>query len=792
MNSSLVCSDHPRRAPAIIAGHALALALILCPFQSFAGVLSGTVRDAQSKRPVSAARVLLFPDSLSRRTDALGAYRFDSLAPGSYTLDVRAEGYEPQTRAATYLAGEGTKTIDFSLTPRIVTLDKMVVRGTAFRKAPDMAASTKIMNFDEILREPGALVDIQRAVQNLPSVASGGDNVNEVVVRGGMPGENLLIMDNIEIPNPNHFANQGTGGGVVSLINPLLVQGLTFNAGAPPAQYGGKASSVIDVDLREGNTKLILGGLDMGMGGLGGHIEGPLWPDATFMFSAHRSYLDFIASFDPTAAIPRFWGMQGKLTQRLGAHTVYANGLYGRNSITIEQARDEGFDHDEVFSGGITYAGGLNWESWWGERFSTTVTASATGNTFDRATYSRSPADTGYFNASREEEQTVKVQGAWDLRDRDRFLGGAYVRRAAFDIRIREHPDTIVKDNGDTVRYAPAADRDEQGFQGGGYASYIMHAFDRLRLVPGVRADGFTYNNSATISPRLGAIFSLAPGLDLTGAGGIQYQQPAYADLAMNPRNRDLQPKRVLTAVAGIEHTLDARALKLVAEGFYKRYDNLALDSALLYGDRLDRSTMLVDTGIGHSYGLELFAQKKLTDRVFWTAAYAYSRSLLRDLRAGRAGQWYPSEYDFRHSLTLTAGYKLELLDRPWYARLHKRLWFRLLSPIMPIADRIELSAKWRYLGGRPYTKRQFSDRHDRWIAGHSLNSERYPAYHRLDVRYERRYGFGFLHLIYYFDIQNVYDRDNIWMYLYSDSQERTVAVTQLPFFPVGGIIIGF
>ena len=120
-----------------------------------------------------------------------------------------------------------------------------------------MASSTKIISADELMRSPGSLMDVQRVVQNLPSVASGGDQTDEIVVRGSTPGENLFIMDNIEIPNPNQFAEQGTGGGVISLVNPLLVKGLTFNAGAPPAQYGDKASSVLDVKLRDGNDAMV-------------------------------------------------------------------------------------------------------------------------------------------------------------------------------------------------------------------------------------------------------------------------------------------------------------------------------------------------------------------------------------------------------------------------------------------------------------------------------------------------------------------------------------------------------
>ncbi len=762
---------------------------------------------AQTGKPLADAEVEIRETGETQKSSDEGTFSFSSLKPSTYTLNVRLENFEPQARNNVYVGEADHKQVDFALLPRIVTLDKMVVRADAFGRAPDMAASTKIMNFDEILRAPGALVDIQRVVQNLPSVASGGDNVNEVIVRGGMPGENLLVMDGIEIPNPNHFANQNSGGGVVSLINPLLVKGLTFNAGAPPAQYGGKASSVIDVELRRGNDRIVLGGLDLGMSGAGGHIEGPLWPGATFMASGHRSYLDLMASFEPTVALPRFWGFQGKFTQQAGAHTITTNGIFGRNSITIEDARDIGMDFDVVASGGDVYVGGMSWNAWWSERLSTMTVLSATGNTYDRTLFSKGATpDTGFTNRSEEMEQTAKLSAALDIGDRDRLQTGIYFKRADFETDIWQKPDTlrihtpadivdsITEADGEPVIYRDSVDKRDQGYRYGGHVSYIAYLFDRLRVVPGIRFDAFTFNESFTVSPRLNALFPLTDNLDITGAFGVQHQQPEYVDLTKHPANKKLSPKRAVTGIIGAEYTFDDASTKLSVEGFYKRYDNLPVDSAFLYGTPLDQSSMLIDTGKGKAFGVELFAQKKLTDAFFWTLAYSFSRSFYRDMRKGHDDEWYPGDYDFMHGLTLTGGWKTELQSKPWYERLRKRWWFKALSPIMPIADRIEISGKWRYLGGRPYSQPYYSDRYGRWVTDRNddLNETRYDPYHRLDIRYERRYAFGLLHLIYYFDIQNVYDRSNIWTYLYSDKHQEKKAISQFPFFPVGGIIIGF
>ncbi len=295
-----------------------------------AGKITGTVRSAQTQKLLKGVSVKIEGTDLATKTDSTGVFLFDSIQSSSYNLGFSHEKYEPLIINDVFVSAEAEKRIEAELYPPLQVLDKVIVKGKAFRKPPEMSTSTKTMSFDEILRSPGALVDVQRAVQDLPSVSSGGDNTNEIVVRGGNPGENLLLMDNIEIPNPNHFANQGSGGGVVSLVNPLLVKDLVFCAGAPPALYGGKASSVLDVKLREGNDKMVLGGVDLGMAGAGIHAEGPLWKGATFMTSGTKSFLDLFADYADTTAVPEFWGLQSKVVQNAGNNKLYWNLLYGK------------------------------------------------------------------------------------------------------------------------------------------------------------------------------------------------------------------------------------------------------------------------------------------------------------------------------------------------------------------------------------------------------------------------------------------------------------------------------
>ena len=91
-------------------------------------------------------------------------------------------------------------------------------------------------------------------MQSLPSVVSGSDQYNEIIVRGGAPGENLFVMDHLEIPYPNHYPEQGKGGGPITMVDTEFIERIDFYAGAFPSRYGEKLSSVMDETLRSGGN----------------------------------------------------------------------------------------------------------------------------------------------------------------------------------------------------------------------------------------------------------------------------------------------------------------------------------------------------------------------------------------------------------------------------------------------------------------------------------------------------------------------------------------------------------
>jgi hypothetical protein len=155
-----------------------------------------------------------------------------------------------------------------------------------FTKIPDTPLSTLVQTNEEIRRLPGGLEDVARAIAILPGVAQVDGGRNDLIVRGGAPSENLFVIDNIEVPNINHFGTQGASGGPLSFINLDFVENTSFSTGGFGARYGDKLSSVLNITLRDGRKEGIGGKATVSASQFGLNLEGPLGKDANTLFSS--------------------------------------------------------------------------------------------------------------------------------------------------------------------------------------------------------------------------------------------------------------------------------------------------------------------------------------------------------------------------------------------------------------------------------------------------------------------------------------------------------------------------
>lgn len=785
----------------------LILSVLLITIYAYSDI-KGIVFDSFSKKPVSGCVVEITGTEMIKVTDENGEFFFEIQKSGSYNLIFRHDNYVLYKRNDVYISGRKIEQLQIELDPAIHSLQNITVSAKVVEKNSEMVNSTGTFLNSELMRAPGALADVQRIVQNLPGVVSGADNVNEVIVRGGMRNENLFLIDNIEVINPNHFADESSGGGVLSLLNPLLVQKLIFSAGAPPAAYGGKASSVIDVTLREGNDEQIFAGADLGVTGAGFHIEGPAWSGSNFIFSANKSYLDLVSKFEPGTAVPKYWAAQGKIKQSFKNSSLSLLSLYGDSYIKIENGKEtHGLSADVINSGSTNFLAGANWERKFGERINSVATVSFVDSKFNSSGYNTTSGKSHvFFNETGIKEYTLKLESELLLDEFIKIESGLYGKHSRIDMERENRDDTLfsynnelktpVKDaSGNYIHNLAHCSDDLETETAGGFLSSSLFFDSGVRLITGIRTGYFRYTRQAIVDPRIGVSYMLNDKLVFNSSFGIQNQFPDNSDLIMNSEDRILRAKRAMTGVLGMDYSPGIAGVNMVLETFYKHYNNLSLDYIYDFTDQqfnFLKGYRKTSEGEGKSYGIEFFSEKKLTDMVSFSLAYSHSRSYWR--YAGlRRSEWFRGDYDYRNALTFTGGYKYELMDKAWYDKLKRNLLVKILLPVFPLADRQEFSIRFSYRGGRPYTPYFYDTEYRRWSYHlDKLNSAQMAPYHRLDLRWERRYCYGLVKAIFYFEVQNLYNRKNIWTFLYDDQREMPAKVYQLPVFPSGGFIIGF
>ncbi|MGC9363606.1 MAG: carboxypeptidase-like regulatory domain-containing protein [Fidelibacterota bacterium] len=184
------------------------------------GGIRGVVIDSHTEQPLPGVNVYILDSGIGTATDAEGRFDLEKLAPGSYHVCFEMMGYKPQTKLNLPVSPDRYLELTIRLQQTVLEMQDIVVTPDFFKKAKDAVISDRSVDFTEIISDPGSSMDVQRMMQTLPSVVSGTDQYNEVIVRGGAPGENLFVLDHIEIPNPNHFGDQGSGGGPIGMLNP--------------------------------------------------------------------------------------------------------------------------------------------------------------------------------------------------------------------------------------------------------------------------------------------------------------------------------------------------------------------------------------------------------------------------------------------------------------------------------------------------------------------------------------------------------------------------------------------
>ena len=739
------------------------------------GSVRGQVLDAVTRQPLAGAAVVVLDRGLATVTGAEGRFTLMGVPAGLHRVQIVLIGYESAILHDVVVRPNRVTPLAVELDEAAPTVREVIeVTADYFSAEEEAAVSTVSFSFEEIRRAPGSAGDVSRMLQVLPSVGMATDQRNDLIVRGGSPGEHLTVVDNIEVPNINHFPTQGASGGVIGLLNTDLIADVSFSAGGFGVEHGDRLSSVMVVTQREGNRSELDGEISTSMAGAGLLLEGPLARGrGSWALSARRSYLDLIAgvvgAIGTGDAVPRYSDVQGMATFDLSTtHRLQALGLGGFDAIDL--SLDDRED-SVVVSRARQYVGGLNWRWLWsGNEYAETSIAHTRADYGVHVTEAAGDGTRVLFdNDSREQE--VVLRSNWRFRPRagTALAWGVTARRLFGDFDLFDGPDRTRVDTRDEeldVRVSLT------GHKAGAFASLEQSVGQRLTVTLGGRFDYFSLNARGDWSPRLGLSYDLNPRTTLTAVAGVYRQTLPVWLLVQHPDNRRLDNQRADHYVAGVRRRLTPSTL-LSVEAYRKDYRELPFDpddpTALVVDQFADFRTpapgRLVGGGRARSHGVESLFRKKLARDVYGLVSYAYAVSRYTD----GTGTERNRTFDHRHVASAIVGY-------------HPN-------------DRFEFSGRWRYAGGRPYSPFDpvLSTQAGAGIVRREgINAERHSAYHRLDLRFDHRRHYRSVTLVSFFSVLNVYNRDNVFHYYWDADDNRPGRATQWGFLPVGGFELEF
>lgn len=756
----------------------LLLLLLIAPTavfsqKSYDGIILGTIIDAETQSPVEDAVIEILNTGNKTTTDSTGNFFFQNLKYDSYQIKISGTGYDPLIKSDLIVYASKPLELIIKLNSKGIITDQIDVEANYFQKSSDVNISSLNLDFEEIRRAPGATEDISRMIQTIPGVSIGNDQRNDIIVRGGSPAENLILIDGIEIPNINHFGTDGSTSGAIGFINVKFIQETGILTGGFPTTFGDKLSSVIDISFREGSKKKFYSDINLSIAGFGGIFEGPLSEKGSYLFSVRRSYLELIKNSIRLTSVPNYWDFNLKADYEISPKDkITLIGLLGLDKIDFSEESAENNPYGNSQDDQKTFAAGINYKKLFKKGFIQTVLSDSYTDNYIVQIDGQS-ALIKFENKANNNEIILKSDLNYQLSSNLSLNTGVGGKYAGIKNYLFLKGDTNAAGFVfDTIN----ADSKFNAVKLFGHANLTSKFLkDRLVVNTGVRLDYFDYIRLKTyFSPRIGASYKITPLTSLNVAAGIYYQSPEYIWLSSHPDNKNLNSIRSDHYILGLDHFFSGD-LKATVELFYKNYKDypvwkdiptyILIDGGTEFGPNIVGEA--VSAGTGYVKGIDVSLQKKLSSQkgLYGIINYSYINTGFTALAGGEK----PGAFDPGHQFTLIAGYQF---SSGWLAGL-----------------------KFKYSGGRPYTPLDYdaSKRVNREVyATDDFNSARYPYYMRIDMRVDKKFDFSKASLVCYIELQNLFDRENIYSYYWNEDNKKPGTIYQWAFFPVGGISIQF
>ncbi len=709
--------------------------------------VTGQVLSRATRYPIPYATVIVEGSpTLGASADSLGRFTLRGLKADIYRFEAFSLGYEPAI-SAQYIVSPNRSPVEILMNPTEQSLDSVVVFRSLLRRVVESPVSMRQIGLLSLERTAGANRDLSKVVQNYPGVAfSPAAYRNDLIVRGGSPSENRFYLDGFPLPNINHFSTQGASGGPVGLINADLVRQIDLYSGAFPISSDGALSSVIEIELRNGNPdaqrfKGSVGASEAAVSGSGHFSE-----RSTYIFSLRRSYLQLLFAALELPLLPDYIDLLFKSRTKLSPNSELSFLMVGAlDDMTLNE-------NSSSPSGRyiLSYLPTLQQKSF---------TLGSSYRHFDGSnSYSL------YLSHSYLYNNNTKYQNNDDSSPENLTLRLRSTEQwTTLSSQNRSYIDNWTLSYGAKVGYESYSISSLTTFNNysanigyGAWGLYVGAQYsdpeERYFGSVGVRFDGASYSSRTAqfwrqFSPRIAFTKPLSPKWAAEASSGIYFLLPPFSALSYFQEgeriNSHLSYSRVWESTLGLDFT-PTRTFKLTLEGFFKDYGSLLFSLA----EQIPLSDKGADYGTigneplsqdvdGRAYGVELMATWQIPSRLSAVGSLTLFRSEYR--HAGQ-GDYTPSAWDNGFILNCSATYNLA---RNW--SVAAKVSAIGGAPYTPYdLDRSSLKEVWDATGRAQYD----------YSAHHTL---RYSPYCQVDLRADKNYYFERWSIGFYLDIQNIF-----------------------------------
>jgi hypothetical protein len=740
-------------------------------------VVSGYIRDDQSGEFLPGVLVsTIEAKPVTSFTNNYGFYSLKHSKSDSITLKISSFAYQTLILK---VSGRENTVLNIGLVPEINQGKEILLKGQKPKPEKEEGSISSIEIPLKQMKEVPALLgekDVLKVIQLMPGVQKGGEGNTALYVRGGGPGENLILLDGAPIYNAGHLF------GFFSIFNGDALKSAELIKGGFPARYGGRLSSVVNLTMKEGNKKRFAGEGSVGLISARATLEGPLIKGkSSFMISGRRTYLDaLVAPFLPYGKKNRyyFYDLNGKINYDINhRNKVFLSAYTGKDEFSLQDKKTFGFNKADISWGNSTAT--LRWNHLFRDDIFSNTSLVCSG--FDL----KIKQTDDLINQRLLLDYTSRIR---DISFRSDFeistftqhyiRTGISVTRHSFNpIAMVMPADSIYADRGGLKPYIST--------ESGLYIEDEFKPAEKITILGGMRFSSFLIKKKSYFlpEPRISVSYRFLKDFSFKAAYSLmnQYQHLLSssslglpADLWV-PATDYVGPARSSQVAGGFVKEFLTDKISVSLEGYYKNTARLVgFKEETFFGvndGKLVAWEKNVTTGNGWSYGAEFLIHKK-SGRFSGWIGYTLSWTWLKFPEINK-GEKFFARYDRRHDASVVLIYR--------------------------ITENIKLSGTWVYGTGNAMTLRE--GRYYAAIPGSGVpayfndpvnnfskrNAYRMKPYHRADIGLQfdkelksnrvRTWEIG---------IYNLYNRKNVFYYYYDQNEiTKKTAMMKVTVFPL-------